>query len=316
MHKSSLDKMLDFRNKYLRGREEEPLVILGLGSSDIGGTYKGFFDSPAWRYIGVDLEPNKNVDIVLSESYNWREIESSTIDVLISGQTFEHIEYFWLTIIEIARILKPGGLCCIIAPSSGPEHKYPVDCWRFYPDGFRALARYARLDVLDVKTQWEDASYDEGSAQWKDSVLVCMKPLDFPANEDKETSMSLPPVPVVEPTDKSGLTDIKFNPLKYSKTLLRDPRFLSDMSSWHQHMHFAFALVHMLKPRMFVELGTHKGDSYLAVCQAIDILGLSTKCYAVDTWEGDQHTGSYDISVYESLKAYHETPFTEGFQHS
>ena len=76
----------------------------------------------------MDMTPGKNVDIVLPSPYRWRGIESNSVDVLISGQAFEHIEFFWITMLEIARVLKPGGLCCIIAPSGGAEHKYPVDC--------------------------------------------------------------------------------------------------------------------------------------------------------------------------------------------
>src|SRR5262249_11476017 len=77
---------------------------------------------------------------------------------------------------EIARVLKPGGYCCIIAPSSGYEHRYPVDCWRFYPDGFAALAKHAKLDLVDAYTQWEDQpQYDPHTNCWHDSVLIGTK---------------------------------------------------------------------------------------------------------------------------------------------
>lgn len=175
MHKSSIDKMLTFRKRYLSGKEDCELKILDLGSTDIGGSYRTIFDEEKWGYTGIDLLPGKNVDIVLSDPYNWLEIESSSSDVFISGQTFEHIEYFWQTMLEIARVLKPGGLCCIIAPSGGPEHRYPVDCWRFYPDGFKALARYARLEVLEVRTQWEAEGHSDGSDIWADTMLVARK---------------------------------------------------------------------------------------------------------------------------------------------
>ncbi|MBE9511991.1 MAG: glycosyltransferase [Bacteroidetes bacterium] len=175
MHLSSIDKMLAFRKKYLSGKEDYELKILDLGSTDIGGSYRTIFDEEKWEYTGIDLLPGKNVDIVLSDPYNWLEIESSSLDVFISGQTFEHIEYFWQTMLEIARVLKPGGLCCIIAPSGGPEHRYPVDCWRFYPDGFKALARYARLEVLEVRTQWEAEGHSDGSDIWADTMLVARK---------------------------------------------------------------------------------------------------------------------------------------------
>jgi hypothetical protein len=59
-------------------------------------------------------------------------------------------------------------------------------------------------------------------------------------------------------------------------------------------------------PRIFVELGCHRGDSYLAFCQAVDELSTATRCYAVDTWQGDQHTGAYEAQIYEDLKRYHD----------
>ena len=133
MHISSYSKMKMFRDKYLTNKEQEKLVILDIGSQDVNGSYKDIFDSPQWSYLGVDMCDGKNVDIVLSDIYNWKEISSASIDVIVSGQAFEHIEFIWLTMSEISRVLKNDGLCCIIAPSSGKEHKYPTDCWRFYP---------------------------------------------------------------------------------------------------------------------------------------------------------------------------------------
>lgn len=309
MHQSSLDKMKAFKNKYLRGREEEPLKILDLGSCDVNGTYKNIFDSTSWEYVGIDLNSGKNVDIVLSDPYNWKEIESSSIDIIISGQAFEHIEYFWLTMLEVARVLKLGGLCCIIVPSGGYEHKYPVDCWRFYPDGLRALARFAQLDVLDVSNQLETHGYKDGSDEWKDSLLVCRKPIACispETNNDDAIKRSFPSHNIFNPDQTSDITDIKFNPLRYYRSLTIIPRYLSNITSWHQHIPFAFMLMQMLKPNVFVELGTHKGDSYFAFCQAVDMLRLNTKCYAIDTWEGDNQAGCYDISVYNELKAYND----------
>jgi len=175
MHESSMIKMQTFKDTYLSGRQDHPLTILDLGSMDVNGSYKPIFTHDTWTYVGVDREPGNNVDVVLHDPYRWQEIKSASIDVVISGQAFEHIEYFWITMLEIARVLRPQGICCILAPSSGPEHRYPVDCWRFYPDGFAALSRFAGLDVLMAHTQWEDLGYADGSDQWHDSMLVCRK---------------------------------------------------------------------------------------------------------------------------------------------
>lgn len=176
MHKSSYDKMVQFKEQYLADFIGKNLTVLDLGSQDINGSYKKIFQESKWKYIGIDMVPGQNVDIVLDDIYKWKKLQSNSIDVIISGQAFEHIEFFWLTMREISRVLKPSGLCCIIAPSSGTEHRHPVDCWRFYSDGFKALAKWAGLSVIFAETQWENLGYDDGSDIWKDSILITQKP--------------------------------------------------------------------------------------------------------------------------------------------
>lgn len=100
------------------------------------------------------------------------------------------------------------------------------------------------------------------------------------------------------------------NPLDYPNSLSAPNRITS--SAWHQHIPFAMFIVAVLRPAVFVELGTHYGDSYCAFCQAVEELGLPTKCYAVDTWQGDQHAGYYKESVLAELRAYHD-PLYGGF---
>ena len=176
MHTSSFNKMTGFKQRHLSRFQGVPLKILDLGSQDINGCYRPIFDDPSWTYTGIDLAPGKNVDIVLADPYDWSGIRSESVDVVVSGQAFEHIEFFWLTMLEISRVLKPQGLCCIAAPSGGYEHRFPVDCWRFYSDGMRALASFARLDVLEATTEWTPDDYPDGSQVWKDSVLIASKP--------------------------------------------------------------------------------------------------------------------------------------------
>ena len=77
-------------------------------------------------------------------------------------------------------------------------------------------------------------------------------------------------------------------------------------SAWHEHVPFAFWLVEALRPNTFVELGTHNGVSYCAVCQAVERLILPTRCFAVDTWKGDEHSGFYDEAVFRDLSQHHD----------
>ncbi|MFZ5759335.1 MAG: methyltransferase domain-containing protein [Thermodesulfobacteriota bacterium] len=177
MHQSSLANMRSFRERFLEARRDDALVIFDIGSCDVNGSYRPLFEEPRWSYRGVDLEAGKNVDLVIRDPYHWREIAAASADVVISGQAFEHIEYFWLTMLEVHRVLKTGGLCCIIAPSSGPEHRFPVDCWRFYGDGFRSLARFAGLDVVEIGTTSDFSPFTDGSKMWKDTVFIGRKPV-------------------------------------------------------------------------------------------------------------------------------------------
>jgi hypothetical protein len=93
--------------------------------------------------------------------------------------------------------------------------------------------------------------------------------------------------------------------LERHPVLLLQPS-ISAPYGWVGHIPFAYLLVDLLKPRCLVELGTDAGNSYLAFCQAVQALQLPTACFAVDTWQGDQHARHYGDEVYQRLKAQHD----------
>jgi methyltransferase family protein len=72
-------------------------------------------------------------------------------------------------------------------------------------------------------------------------------------------------------------------------------------SAWIEHAPFSFWLVNALKPSSIVELGVYYGYSYLTFCQAVRDLNLSSRCFGIDTWRGDEQTGTYGEDVYEQL---------------
>jgi len=96
-----------------------------------------------------------------------------------------------------------------------------------------------------------------------------------------------------------------FNPLA-SKLLFSRPKWLHIESAWIEHVPFAMLLVELQRPRVIVELGAHRGISYCAWCQAVAAMGEATRCYAVDTWDGDPHAGFYGDEIYENLKEHHK----------
>ena len=77
-------------------------------------------------------------------------------------------------------------------------------------------------------------------------------------------------------------------------------------STWYGHIPFAHWLVAATRPRVLVELGAHNGVSYAAFCAAAAQAGAGTRCYAVDTWQGDGHAGEYGDQVYDDLRRFHD----------
>jgi glycosyltransferase involved in cell wall biosynthesis len=80
-------------------------------------------------------------------------------------------------------------------------------------------------------------------------------------------------------------------------------------SSWYGHIPFAHWVVQAVRPRSLVELGTHNGVSYSAFCEAVAREGLDTRCYAIDTWKGDEHAAHYDDTVYWDLRSFHDSRY-------
>jgi SAM-dependent methyltransferase len=159
---------------YLQGRRGIATSVLDVGSLDVNGSYRPIFADRAWSYIGLDVTPGPGVDLVVADPYRWTELSDDSLDVVVSGQALEHIAYPWRTIEEITRVLRPGGLAFVIAPGAGPEHRHPIDCWRFLPDGLRALASWAGLAVLEVGAS-QLTGFSDGSAPWCDTSMVAAK---------------------------------------------------------------------------------------------------------------------------------------------
>ncbi|MHB1682043.1 MAG: class I SAM-dependent methyltransferase [Bacilli bacterium] len=88
------------------------------------------------------------------------------------------------------------------------------------------------------------------------------------------------------------------------------PDRITKASAWHGHIPFAMFLTKVFSPSTIVELGTHAGDSYCAFCQSVRDASLDTRCFAVDTWEGDEHAGFYGPELYDDLKRYHDSRYT------
>ena len=94
------------------------------------------------------------------------------------------------------------------------------------------------------------------------------------------------------PRPEISLTNLpsrRFVPLRYG------------LGAWTEHVFFAYDLVAQLKPRLLVELGTDRGESYFAFCQSALENQTGTRCSAIDHWRGDAHAGIHDETTFAAV---------------
>jgi len=87
------------------------------------------------------------------------------------------------------------------------------------------------------------------------------------------------------------------------------PRHI-DESAWLEHTPFAAWIIETLNPRQVVELGTHRGVSYFAFCQAASMKSEPARCFAIDTWVGDEHAGIYGENVFEQVRRINDAQYS------
>ena len=91
------------------------------------------------------------------------------------------------------------------------------------------------------------------------------------------------------------------------------PQFMV-FSTWTDHLPFAYDLIAAIRPKLFVELGTQRGQSYFTFCQAMKEQGVDGVCYAVDTFEGDDHTGTNEKTLVQQVRK-HNRDHYHGFSY-
>lgn len=171
MHASAMRFGRAFFDTYIGNKSG--LTIVDLGSQDVNGSLRSVAP-PNSKYIGVDFADARGVDIVISDAYALP-FDNDSADVVVSSSCLEHSEFFWLVYNEMLRILKPRGLLYLNVPSNGPFHRYPVDCWRFYPDSGVALQSWGRRSGFEHVVLLESFTGRQENDYWNDFVAVFLK---------------------------------------------------------------------------------------------------------------------------------------------
>lgn len=120
--------------------------ILDVGSSDraFRGRPKLAYDLAAvlgCSVSSVDAKTSLGVDIAVDVHRLSEAVPAGTINAVICTSLLEHVAQPWLVVAQIATVLRSGGLCLLTAPWVYPEHRDPIDCYRFSVDGLRGLTQ-------------------------------------------------------------------------------------------------------------------------------------------------------------------------------
>lgn len=182
MHTSAMVRMNWFIQNYVPPTAlNKKIRVLDVGAYNVNGCYRDLFAQyPNVEYVGLDIEAGPNVDVVVNSPYNWDNVEDEAFDFVISGNAFEHIEFPWLTIKLINQKLKYGGFAAILAPNGGGEHRYPVDCYRYFADGLKALAKWGGFKVINATVAGvpDPSAPKEWDSTFNDAFIVLIKSVE------------------------------------------------------------------------------------------------------------------------------------------
>jgi SAM-dependent methyltransferase len=104
------------------------------------------------EWHGVDIFAHPHLTYTATSEYSFP-IDDNAYDIVVAANVLEHVRKIWVWIKELSRVCKPGGFVITVNPVSWPYHAIPIDCWRAYPEGMRALYGEGGLDV--VLSEWE-----------------------------------------------------------------------------------------------------------------------------------------------------------------
>lgn len=132
------------------------VFVLDVGSLDINGNNRCLFDDAL--YLGVDLAPGPNVDIV-SKGHELR-MPDETFDVIVSTECFEHDQFYRETLRNICRMLKPGGLFLFTCATEGrhehgtrrttPQDAPLLEAYGEWQDYYRNLTEADIRNAIDI----------------------------------------------------------------------------------------------------------------------------------------------------------------------
>ena len=129
-----------FLSKVREGVERPRVLELGTRRStpNVSTRHDRFFPN-ASEYLGTDILPGADVDLVADVHRLTKYVGEGSFDVILTEAGFEHFKYPHLAAHEIMKALRIGGLVFVQTHQTFPIHAVPHDYFRFSTDALRSL---------------------------------------------------------------------------------------------------------------------------------------------------------------------------------
>jgi len=130
----------------VRGRE-----VLEVGSKYVNGSARPYVERlKPKRYIGVDIQHGKYVDIILSAERLVEYFGETSVDVVIASELLEHVRDWRSAVENMKRVLRPGGILYVTTRSYGfGVHAHPYDFWRYEMADIKTIFSDFLIEVLE-----------------------------------------------------------------------------------------------------------------------------------------------------------------------
>lgn len=132
--------------------------ILEVGSFNVNGSVRGHIESKGpGSYIGIDMREGPGVDFAVS-------IEDKELcsdprfnkqwDIVVTTEMMEHVKDWRMAVINLKRLVKPGGYLLITTRSKGfGYHEFPCDYWRYEIDDMKRI--FADFIIISLLSDGE-----------------------------------------------------------------------------------------------------------------------------------------------------------------
>lgn len=138
-------------------------TVLELGSRWAHGGVPQTLFTGEHAYTGIDMLEGQGVDLVMNFHDLQTVFKAHSVDTVLCLETLEHDDRFWLTLEQVARVLKRGGHFVLSVPTEGYlwYHPYPQDYYRFTRDAFTEVLMDPSLyELLDIQEGNTDGRID------------------------------------------------------------------------------------------------------------------------------------------------------------